>query len=173
MKTHTLDTIKALCTVDGSCWIWPATSSNAAGRPKPPTVKHQGKKTYVRRLARALADGRPVQRNLDVMADCGNKRCVSPECSFKATGARRRQINIERGLHFNAATQAKAVAIQRARSKFSEELIERARTSTGSHRQVGAALGMHPTTVHYVRKGVLRSSPSNPFADLYRRNEAA
>lgn len=165
MKTHTLETIKARCTLDGPCWIWPTTGKRRR-KSWTPSVRHNGKTIAVRRLARGLADGKPVQCNLDVVAECGNKRCVSPECSFKATGTRRRTLNNERGLHFNAATYAKSIATQRARSKFSEELIERARTSTGSLCEVGAQLGMHPTTVHYVRKGVLRNASNNLFARL-------
>lgn len=164
MKTHTLESIKARCTVDGLCWIWPATGTTR--KSAAPTVKHKGKKIAVRRLARTLADGKRVPRNLDVVAHCDNKRCVSPECSFKATGKRRRQIHMERGRFVNAATRAKGTATQHARSKFSKDVIEQARTSTGSLRKVGAELGMHPTTVHYLRTGTLRRAFNNPFAGL-------
>ncbi len=165
MKTHTLESIKARCTVDGPCWIWPA-SSKPRRKPWAPAVRHEGKMIAVRRLARMLADGKAVPRNLDVVAHCDIKRCVSPECSFKATGKRRRQIHMERGRFVNAATRAKGTATQHARSKFSEEVIQQARTSTGSLREVGAALGMHPTTVHYLRAGTLRRAFNNPFAGL-------
>lgn len=171
MKTHTLESIKARCTVDGPCWIWP-TTGKPRRRPQAPTVKHEGKQTYVRRLARMLADRKPVPRNREVVTHCDNLRCVSPECSFKVTGKRRRQIRMERGRFVNAATIAKGIATVHARSKFSEHVIQLARTSTGSLREVGAALGMHPTTVHYVRKGTLRMAANNPFAGLQRCNAA-
>ncbi len=168
MKLETLDTIKARCTLEGDCWLWPA-SAKPHAKPRTPAVRHNGKTVAVRRLARELADGRPIPHKLEAVARCANLRCVSPECSMKVSTKRSRQIQIERGHLVNAASMAKRAATLSATSKFSEVVIEQARTAQGSTRKVAAELGMHHTYVHYLRQGKARQAHRNPFAGLLLR----
>lgn len=168
MKLETLDTIKARCTLEGDCWLWPK-STRPNAKPRTPNVRHNGKEVGVRRLVRELADGRPIPHKLEAVARCANLLCVSPQCSMKVSTKRCRQIQIERGHLVNAASKAKRAATLSATSKYSDAVIEQARTAPGSVRQVAAELGMHFTYVHYLRHGKARQAHRNPFAGLLLR----
>lgn len=164
-KLETLETIKARCTTEGDCWIWPARAKRN-GKTEAPVCRHGGKVVKVRRLVRELADGKPVPSKLDVPSRCGNRLCVSPKCSLKVSIKRSRQMQIERGHLNDPASIAKRAATRRATSRFSEADIEQVRTSTESCAKAGAAVGMTKAYAHAVRTGLWRSTANNPFAGL-------
>lgn len=165
MKLETLNTIKARCTMEGDCWLWPS-SSNPHGKPEAPKVRHAGKVVKVRRVVRELVDGRPIPGKLEAVARCDNRLCVSPECSIKVSTKRSRQIQIERG-HLNTpAAIAKRTATRRAASRFPEEVIEQVRNSPESCAKAAAKAGMSKGHAHAVRTGEWRARANNPFAGL-------
>lgn len=162
MKAWTLDLIKANCVTEGNCWIWQAGCKDSGA----PVCRHNGKVRTVRRLARELADGKHIPGKREVAAQCGDLRCVSPSCSVKVLTKRRCEMAAANGSFDLPARTAKRMLQQRAASKFSEELIEHARTTVGTCAQIAAATGISLGYVKDIRRGVARRSLANPFAGL-------
>ena len=104
-----LKLIQSRCTEDGPCWIWLG-ATDGHGRPQ---MRHEGRTTYVRRVVRALADGAPVPAKRVVASRCGNKGCVSPECSVVATHKQKAQFGAERGAYTNIKKTVKHFSRQR------------------------------------------------------------
>jgi hypothetical protein len=116
---HTLQSLQSRCLEVGECWIWQG-GTDAQGRPQ---TRHNGKVLYVRRLARELADGKPMPRRLQAAAHCGDHLCVSPHCSYRATPQQRARAAAQRGAYSDAAKTRRSTRTVRARSHITEALV--------------------------------------------------
>lgn len=163
MKKHTLATIKALCEVDGKHWIWQfATRDSGAS-----VTRHDSKTVSVRRLVRELTDGKPVAQGLEVTPRCNHALRVSPSCCLQTTTNGRFALAMARGAYsHNPAAVAKRMVRQRAESKYSDALIEQARTAEGTCEQVAERTGISLGYVKDIRSGKARRAFDNPFARL-------
>lgn len=163
MKTHTLETIKALCEVDGKHWIWQFATRDSGA----PVTRHAGKTVSVRRLVRELADGRPLAQGMEVVPRCNHALCVSPKCCLKTTTNGRFALAMARGAYsHDPVAVAKRMVRQRAESKYPEALIDQARTADGTCQQVAARTGISLGYVKDIRSGKARRAFDNPFAGL-------
>lgn len=159
---QTLESIQTRCILEGDCWLWTG-GLDGHGRPQ---CKHQGKVWYVRRLARELTDGKPLQRNLVVACECGQKLCVSPHCSVAVSSKTRARMAVARGSYSRPDKIAKSTMAIRAKSRFSEDLIQRVRTMPPPCTAISAETGISLSHVKSIRRGTARVPFSNPFAGL-------
>ena len=160
-KEH-LRLILSRCDEVGKCWIWNG-ALDGHGRPQ---KRHEGKTVYVRRLVRALADGKPVPADKVVPASCGCKRCVSPWCSSVTTTREKAVMAAERGVYSNPSKLAKMVLSRRARSHISDELVEQIRAADGPCSRIAADTKVSLSHVKAIRRLTARKPMNSPFAGL-------
>ncbi len=159
---HTLQSLQSRCLEIGECWIWQG-GIDAQGRPQ---TRHGGKVVYVRRLARELADGKPMPRRLQAAAHCGDHLCVSPHCSYRATPQQRARAAAQRGAYSDAAKIRRSTHTVRARSHITEALVAQVRAATPPCSAIAAATGISLSHVKAIRSGRARRDFSNPFDAL-------
>lgn len=157
-----LEIIKGRCIEEGDCWLWDG-ALDGHGRPQ---KRHEGKTVYVRRLVRELADGKPVPRSLVVAAKCGQKLCVSPQCSVSATTKRKAQMAADRGAYNNPAKAAKMIVMKRAKSWITEDLVNQIRVAPAPASRIAKETGVSLSHVKAIRNGSARRDFSSPFAGL-------
>jgi len=155
--------IRSNCTEEGNCWLWNG-GLDGHGRPQ---KRHKGKTVYVRRVVRELADGEPVPPHLVVPASCGNKLCVSPECSCRATHKTRATMAAKRGAYNNAAKTAKQTAAKRAKSWITEDMVEHIRAAPGPASRIAEQTKVSLSHVKAIRRGDARRPLANPFGGLF------
>jgi hypothetical protein len=158
----TLDDIKARCEEVGDCWIWQG-AKDGHGRPQ---ARHQGKVVYVRRLARELADGKPMPPNLVAASKCGDPGCVSPECSVRTTTKGKAKLAAARGAYSDPAKIARTMLTRRAQSRIPDALVEQIRLAPGPCVRIAAETNVSVSHVKAIRRGAARRPISSPFAGL-------
>lgn len=160
-KEH-LNLILSRCDEEGQCWVWKG-GLDGHGRPQ---KRHNGKTVYVRRLVRELADGEPVPAHLVVPASCGNKLCVSPECSSRATHKKKAAMAVKRGSYNNAAKTATMVASKRAKSWITDDMVEHIRMAPGPASRIAEETRVSVSHVKAIRRGDARRPLASPFSGL-------
>ena len=157
-----LKLIQSRCTEDGPCWLWlGATDGHGRGQ-----MRIDGRTTYVRRVVRALVDDAPVPAKRVVASRCGNKGCVSPECSVVATHKQKAQLGAQRGAYTNIKKTVKAMVTKRAKSRYSDELVHQIRNAPPPAARISLETGVSISHVKSIRRGAARRDLSNPFAGL-------
>lgn len=160
---HTLDMLRSRCDEVGKCWIWKGATS---GEREVPVTRRKGKNMNPRRIARELTDGKPVPPGMEVAAECGQRRCISPHCSCVVTPRERALLARDRGAFINVARDIRMAQTKRARSAFSEEVIQRVRGAVGPASVIAAENGMSKSHAKAIRRGDSRKDYSSPFAGL-------
>ena len=150
----TLEGIKARCVTEGDCWLWQG-ASDGHGRAN---MRRDGRSVPVRRVVRELVDGQPIPTGKRVAAKCGDKECVSPECSVIVSHKVALRMAAKRGAYGNLSRTMKGMATKRASSKFSEEVIALVRAHPGTSKEAAAANGMSVSHAKAIRRGVARAS---------------
>jgi hypothetical protein len=117
-------------------------------------------------VVRALVDGTPVPANRVVASRCGNKGCVSPECSVVATHKQKAQLGAQRGAYTNIKKTVKAMVTKRAKSRYSDELVQQIRMAPPPAMRISIETGVSLSHVKGIRRGAARRDLSNPFAGL-------
>lgn len=83
MAVLTLAYIKSQCDTEGDCWMWRNGTTNGGQPQARDTVLGV---VLVRRRVFELANETTIGAGRwFVVADCGHKRCVSPDCAMKLT----------------------------------------------------------------------------------------
>ena len=157
-----LKVIHSRCIEDGPCWIWQG-ATDGHGRPQ---MRHEGRSAYVRRVVRVLVDGAAVPANRVVAARCGNKGCISPDCSIVATHKQKAKMGAERGSYTNIKKTIKAMVTKRAKSRYSDELVHQIRMAPPPATRISRETGVSLSHVKGIRRGAARRDLSNPFAGL-------
>lgn len=157
--SHTIDTLHARCDEVGDCWIW-------RGNRGVPKINLHGQSVPARRALREMVDQMATRPGMRVTATCGDRRCISPLCSYAATPSDTCQAASRRGAYDLPAARAKAAITARARSHITDELVRHVRSATGTHQQIADAAGMSRSHVSAIRGHRSRKDYRNPFAGL-------
>lgn len=169
-----LRSIKANCDVCAGCWAWQGALTHA-GMPQRnvktgatrPDGKAQRRTTYVRReVLEAIAAG-PMPKGYVAAVLCETPACVAPTCLQAMTKAKQAKIAAKRGAYRDPAKFRKMTMTKRAKSRYSEALIERIRTSDADGVTLALATGVSKSHVNTIRRGVARRQiVNNPFLGL-------
>ena len=162
-RTQTIDSIAARCVEEGDCLLWTG-GCDGHGRPK---CRHDGRSDYVRRVMRELVDGKRIPPGKVVAAQCGNKLCVSANCSVIGTDKTRGALAAKRGAYTSAAKAARIAVARAAQSRFDPATIQMVRDHPGPSRAAARDAGMSSSYARAIRAGkVRRAATINPFAGL-------
>jgi hypothetical protein len=158
---HTLDSIKALCVMDGECWTWTRAKSKE-GQPK---TRHEGQVWSVRRLVYKL-NSRAVRGGYTpVPVKCGNPACVNPyhlaEREVSKYIAEQNKARPE-----TVTKRAKIAERRRAESPLTWELVNEIRVSDKPSSQWASELGVHHKTIRRVVNYETWKDYSTPWAGL-------
>lgn len=165
---RTLRLIRGRCDEIGECWIW---TGATGGRSSLPCMHREGKTQYVRRVVYELSHDRPAGR-LVVTPKCTNPACVSPRCLEAIPRKLALQRAGQRGAYSSPSKLLLSALAQRARSRYSDELIEQIKASEAGHKQVSRETGMSVSYVRAIRRGEARRDLRNPFAGLLAANDS-
>lgn len=134
---------------------------------KGPQARIDGKAVSVRRAMWELIHERKIPTGLRAGSGCEVANCVHPDHLIV------RQVKMLLRGHKRQQTEKAAIAKnKRAKSKWSQEVIESIRTSDEPARVEAERHGMNLSYVYYIRNNKLRKNFSNPFAGLGARAEA-
>lgn len=167
-RFQTLERIKSHCEEVGDCWIWSG-SEDGRGRP---VCCHNGRRRPVRRVARELADGKPVPAHMQTTSRCGDILCVSPHCSVVATPKTTHRLAVERGSYKHPDSDIRMTMNKRAKSHITDETVALIRASASS-RTAHAETGVSLSHCKAIRRGSARRDLSSPFAGLFTRFASA
>jgi hypothetical protein len=162
MRALTLETIAERSIEDGDCLLWDR-STDAKGLPRL-TVKVDGKSTtlQIRRVVWELKTGKKVPDGMRVTVNCGHRLCLEhleliPPGEVVSRTAKRADVQSKRvvgGLK------------SRERAKLDTEAARYIRQTDKTGAALAQELGVGPTTISRVRRGVAWRESSNPFAGL-------
>jgi hypothetical protein len=162
MSVTLLEKIRTRCEVVGDCWLWKQGCSDGGM----PIMGVLGKTRAVRRVVYAETHG-SIPEGKKISPRCGHKKCVSPECLCAVTQKQATQAAAKRGAYSGAAKILKTALTMRARSKYSDEVVERIRTADGPAHLVAAETGVSLSHAKNIRRGTARKDYlDNPFAGL-------
>lgn len=156
---QTLKSLRAHCDFVGECWIW----RNIKDRPR---INHGGKIVLVRRLVRELKTHSPIPDGMQVLAKCGNTKCVSPACSYLGTARKRCEDAAARGSYNLPMVRIKQAKARNDRSRITDEMVLAIRLAEGSTSTIGAQFGISKAYVSQIRRGVARVGYRTPFTGL-------
>lgn len=159
-----LTDIKARCIEEGDCWIWQQ-GVDGHGRPQ---IRFNGKTSYTRRVARELADGKPVPESKRVPAECGNPLCVSPKCSLVASQKKVSRMASARGAFNNPSRILKMALTKRRQSEISDEIVKKVRSHPGPASAAALEAGISLSHAKAIRSGRSRKDYTNPLQGLMR-----
>lgn len=169
-----LRSVKDNCDVCAGCWAWKGALTHA-GMPRRnvktgatrPDGKVQRRTTYVRReVLEAIAAG-PMPKGYVAAVLRETPACVAPMCLQAMTKAKQAKIAAKRGAYRDPAKFRKMTMTKRAKSRYSEALIERIRTSDVDGVTLALATGVSKSHVNTIRRGVARRPiVNNPFLGL-------
>lgn len=136
----------------GKCWPWPG-AHNGGGYGE---LRHDGRKVRAHRLAYELEHG-AIPSGLQVRHSCDDPRCCNPAHLLLGTprdNAQDRERR-HRGNQPNGERNARA-------SLSDEQVVEiRERRGRGEEcKSIAADLGVHPSYVSRVARGVWRATPT-------------
>jgi hypothetical protein len=153
-----LEQIRELCVEDGDCLIWKGYTSGVT-----PMVRHQGKKTGVRRLL-LEESAVTVRPGFFVGSTCLNANCVAPEHAVQRTKS---QQGKAAAANSNSAAQKAKVAIAaRKRARLTMQVAEAIRAEDGTLREAAAKHGVSLEWVRRIRNGEVWRNSANPFGGL-------
>ena len=144
--------VRAQCVADGDCLIWTGCVKSGNGQPQANIGPWRG--VSLSRLVFAAQHGRAPQANMLVVPACGNRRCMA--CLAEMTRSAAQQRAAERGVYSHPVAVANRTAALRRRSRYSDELIERARTMPGTCVQAAQETGISKSYVRTLRAGLCR-----------------
>lgn len=160
-NSELLAIIKSRCIEDGPCWIWKG-ATDGHGRPQ---MRYEKKTCYTRRVVRELVDGSPPPHL--VASKCGNKMCVSPECSVHANDRIRAKLAADRGAFNRPEKFLKGMMTKRAKSHISDELVQQIKNADGPCSRIALETNVSLSHVKAIRRGAARRDLANPFAGLF------
>jgi hypothetical protein len=145
--TETLKRIKARCTMDGSCWIWPMAKDGRS-----PEINVRGRIVKVRRYLLAL-NGVDL-RGKRASVCCGSKACVNPDhlVAIEQSEIVKRgmaEMDLAKVLTRNRRL---AISAQRRRGKFTLDQVRAIREDSRDNEDVAADYGVSEMTIRYVRE---------------------
>lgn len=170
-----LQAIKRRCDLDvcDGCWVWTGGLTHA-GMPqqnvRTGVTRADGKvdrrTTYVRRdVLEAIAVG-PMPRRYVAAVLCETPACVAPMCLRAMTKGQQAKLSAKRGSYRDPLKFLKMTMTKRAKSRYSDALIERVRASEADGTTLALATGMSKSHVNAIRRGVGRAPVRNPFRGL-------
>lgn len=152
--------IKARCIEDGGCLLWQGMTT-PAGMPKLDRTR------TARRALWEAEHGEPVPQGMLLTPTCGHKLCMrhlepmTPKDSKAVAAAR--------GAYKSAARVRKRVQTVRARSRYSEEVVEAIRQAE-TPQEASERFGVSLPYAYAIRSGQARAPLTTPFAGLGARN---
>ncbi len=149
--------IKARCTEEGDCLLWPGNTTADGARPK---VWLAGKSVPLRRALWEEMHGN-LKRGERVGVDCKTLLCVAR--SHLVITTRSQEL---KGIRRDASFGAKIAATKRAKSRFTPEIVEAVRSSSLNNVALGKELGMNHQTIARMRRHEIWKTYSTPFAGL-------
>lgn len=155
------DRILAKAIDDGVCLIWTGATSRGC-----PVMRHRGRLCSVRRLVFEATTGRNVPEGLVPASQCRRSACVSPDCLMVRTVSELRRIDAQRGVYSHPESNLKRRRASLSIAKFSEELVQQARTFEGTCAQAAAATGISLSHVKKIRLGQARVPMTNVWRGL-------
>lgn len=119
-----------------------------------------------------LVTGRDLLPGQCVSSSCGDHKCIA--CLVQGTKQDKQRAAAARGAFSSPVTIAKSAATRRARSRFSQDVIDDIVTSTETCTALAARHGMSKTYAQRIRAGINRRPlpGANPWAGLFARGQA-
>lgn len=155
--------IRGRCDEIGDCWIWKGATG---GRSELPCMHYNGKTQYVRRVVYEITHGQAVGKRV-VSPACENSLCVSPACAEAMARKTALQRAGKRGAYSGHSKIMASTKTQRAKSRYSDDLIAMIRTSDAGPLQLSRETGMSLSYVKAIRSGKFRREYANPFCGLF------
>lgn len=146
---------------DGGCLIWVGATAR-----KCPVIRHRGRTCSVRRLMYEATTGRNVPEGVVPSSRCRNTACVSPDCLMLPTLSELRMIDAQRGVYSHPESNLKRRRAALSAAKFSDELVQQARSFEGTCAQASAATGISLSHVKKIRLGQARVPMTNVWRGL-------
>lgn len=164
--------IRSRSTEDCGCWLWSGAVSDSGvptmhrdtGLKKPNGWTLFSTLPVRRAIVEEVAAGPMPERYVSALL-CEQPLCVNPYHVARTTKAVQAAVAAKRGAWSSPQKTAAITLACRAKSRFSEEVIEYVRTSTKSGKELAAEVGMSVSHACNIRLGRVRASPS-PFAGL-------
>lgn len=157
-----LDRVLAQCSPSGDCLTWKGATHVDNGMP---IINIKGRCTLVRRMMFQEYHGRPVAPGM-VVVTCENPLCLGCDCLREVTRREMRQLAVERGAHKRPERILRMVATVRARSPYSEALIDAIRADAATSTEVSARTGVSRSHIKAIRRCDSRRPLSSPWAGL-------
>lgn len=142
------------------CWVWQGCV--AKGRAH---MHFMGRAIGVRRAVYEAHHGFEPPPGMYVVA-CDDPDCVAPHCLKALPRALAQKRAVKRGAYVGVAVVQKRTLTRRRNSRFTNEMIERARTMPGTHAAVARELGMDKSYVRLLRLGKARMPMQGLWAGL-------
>jgi hypothetical protein len=181
---RTIEEIKARCDIvphdDNPAkehWIWKgAIRRQGTGIPVCSAPDYNldptGRKTSVmnvRRAIRFIQTGKRIKKGVESHGMCTVPLCVSPDCTSHCTRAVFARHGEETG-RFKGDLRKKMASLRRweGRRKLTEEIREKIIRDPRPATKLGPELGLHKSTVTWVRRGLFVGTKAAVFAGLLR-----
>lgn len=155
-----IDRIRARCIDDGGCLIWQGMTT-PAGMPK------LDRSRTARRALWEAEHGEPVPEGKLLTPTCGNKLCMSH--IEPMTPKESKALAAARGAYKGQARVRKRTQTMRAKSRYSEEVIEAIRQAE-TPQEASEQFGVSLPYAYAIRSGQARAPLTTPFAGLGARN---
>lgn len=169
-----LRAIRDRCDVCAGCWVWKGGLTHA-GMPqrnvrtgvRRADGKVDRRTTYVRRdVLEEIAAG-PMPKRYVAAVLCETPACVAPMCLKAMTKGAQAKVAARRGAYRDPVKFLKMTMTKRAKSRFSEALIEHVRASDADGVTLALATGISKSHVNTIRRGAgRRPLLRNPFNGL-------
>lgn len=162
--TRLLTRVRVQCDLpDGptGCWLWKGCTTNK-GRPH---MNFLSRPVGVRPAVYEAHNGFAPPPGMWVVA-CDDPACVSPHCVRALPRRVVQRAAAKTGSYSRPDAVRKRTLAIRSKSRFSDALIEQARTMPGNNAEVGRALGMSKTHVRLVRLRTLRAPMQGHWVGL-------
>jgi len=156
----TLDWLYERVKEQDGCLLWVGSVSKS----NQPKVQIGGKSMYMRRVMWQWKFKMEVPNKRRISPKCGNPTCVNPD---HLVAMPINQIN--KGKPHSLMRRAAVAEAQRARSRFTDEVIAQVRESNDSLKSIADQAGMCYSYVCRIRNGTSRKDFSNPYLQLVSR----